>query len=231
MDSRKVDETAQRREPSGVRNHGDNAPFLDCSEERVFVGYWWYLFGYLAAACFFGGHLFDCWVELAWNTVVIRSFTLWYQSGTYRYLSITDCIEFFLSMGLLLTSHSLHTYIPSIPVSGLCSCNPKTGVGQGPKSHITSNSRPWQMMIMNSRSKPTKGLSGPLQGQKSLFRVPMYRRQKTVVLRNTVRSSTNNSDDKQNTPNNKDRVYHARRAHRKSRFGCLNCKRRRVKVE
>ncbi|RHZ70911.1 hypothetical protein CDV55_107449 [Aspergillus turcosus] len=51
---------------------------------------------------------------------------------------------------------------------------------------------------------------GPLQGQKSLFRVPMYR--------SSGESST-------------ERVYHPRRPHRKSRSGCLTCKRRRVKCD
>jgi hypothetical protein len=67
-----------------------------------------------------------------------------------------------------------------------------------------------------SKANPQRsGPSGPLQGQKSLFRVPMYRS-----------SGTGQSNRERST----ERVYHARRPHRKSRSGCLTCKRRRVKV-
>lgn len=68
-----------------------------------------------------------------------------------------------------------------------------------------------------SKANPERsGPSGPLQGQKSLFRVPMYR-ESGVGQSNRERST--------------ERVYHARRPHRKSRSGCLTCKRRRVKVD
>ncbi|RHZ45117.1 Zn(II)2Cys6 transcription factor domain-containing protein [Aspergillus thermomutatus] len=68
-----------------------------------------------------------------------------------------------------------------------------------------------------SKTNPQpSGPSGPLQGQKSLFRVPLYRS-----------SATGPSSSEGST----ERVYHARRPHRKSRFGCLACKRRRVKCD
>ncbi|KAF7590470.1 hypothetical protein BBP40_002815 [Aspergillus hancockii] len=52
-----------------------------------------------------------------------------------------------------------------------------------------------------------------LQGQKILFRVPLYQS-----------SSAGASEDA-------GKVYHARRAHRKSRAGCVKCKQRRVKCD
>ncbi|GIK06886.1 hypothetical protein Aspvir_002539 [Aspergillus viridinutans] len=68
-----------------------------------------------------------------------------------------------------------------------------------------------------SKTNPRRsGPSGPLQGQKSLFRVPMYRS-----------SGTRPSNSERSTEG----VYHARRPHRKSRSGCLPCKRRRVKCD
>lgn len=68
-----------------------------------------------------------------------------------------------------------------------------------------------------SKANPERsGPSGPLQGQKSLFRVPMYRA-----------SGVGQSNRERST----ERVYHARRPHRKSRSGCLTCKRRRVKCD
>ncbi|EAW11202.1 Zn(II)2Cys6 transcription factor domain-containing protein [Aspergillus clavatus NRRL 1] len=60
------------------------------------------------------------------------------------------------------------------------------------------------------------GPSGPLQGQKSLFRIPMYK------PTGTRSSSTGEHPTK--------REFRARRSHRKSRAGCLVCKTRRVKA-
>ncbi|KAK5788928.1 hypothetical protein VI817_009886 [Penicillium citrinum] len=59
--------------------------------------------------------------------------------------------------------------------------------------------------------------SGPMQGQRSVFRVPNYNNQPTVSL--------GKSEDPV------ERVYHSRRTHRKSRAGCATCKQRRVKVQ
>ncbi|KAB8269903.1 hypothetical protein BDV30DRAFT_229383 [Aspergillus minisclerotigenes] len=61
----------------------------------------------------------------------------------------------------------------------------------------------------NGQSHPAT-LPDTLQGRKSLFRVSLYQS-----------SSAEDGTEK---------VYHARRAHRKSRAGCVKCKQRRVKV-
>lgn len=58
--------------------------------------------------------------------------------------------------------------------------------------------------------------SGPMQGHRSVFRVPNYKPQPTA------------SDEPSGDP--AERVFHARRTHRKSRAGCAACKQRRVKV-
>ncbi|CAI7669953.1 C6 transcription factor [Penicillium manginii] len=59
--------------------------------------------------------------------------------------------------------------------------------------------------------------SGPMQGHRSVFRVPNYKPQPTV------------SDEPCEDP--VERVYHSRRTHRKSRAGCAACKQRRVKCD
>jgi hypothetical protein len=64
----------------------------------------------------------------------------------------------------------------------------------------------------SSDSTPPAVSPGTLRGQKSLFRIPLYQS-----------SGAGASEDV-------GKVYHARRAHRKSRTGCVKCKQRRVKV-
>ncbi|QMW43368.1 hypothetical protein G4B11_006738 [Aspergillus flavus] len=62
----------------------------------------------------------------------------------------------------------------------------------------------------NGQSHPAT-LPDTLQGRRSLFRVPLYQS-----------SGAEGGTEK---------VYHARRAHRKSRAGCVKCKQRRVKCD
>ncbi|KAL4891729.1 hypothetical protein BDV59DRAFT_63035 [Aspergillus ambiguus] len=76
-----------------------------------------------------------------------------------------------------------------------------------------SRSNPNQMTNSNHSPK----LTSPLEGQKSTFR---------VALRPT--SGRGNSKAAENPA---DRIYHARRPHRKSRAGCMVCKHRRVKCD
>ena len=52
VNGRIVNEAAQSGEPSSVRDHGDNAPFLGCCEDGVFLDY----FCPLAIPGFFGAH-------------------------------------------------------------------------------------------------------------------------------------------------------------------------------
>ena len=52
MYNRVVYEAAQRREPSDVGHHGDDAPLLGCCEDGVFLNY----FCSLSVGGFFGGH-------------------------------------------------------------------------------------------------------------------------------------------------------------------------------
>ncbi|KAJ5774181.1 Aflatoxin biosynthesis regulatory protein [Penicillium paradoxum] len=58
--------------------------------------------------------------------------------------------------------------------------------------------------------------SKPIQGQKMVFRIPNYR-PKHVLSQGFEASS--------------EHVYHSRRSHRKSRAGCVNCKKRRIKCD
>ncbi|KAJ5175022.1 uncharacterized protein N7482_000899 [Penicillium canariense] len=55
----------------------------------------------------------------------------------------------------------------------------------------------------------------PMQGQRSVFRIPNYKSQTALLHGSTAQPA--------------ERAYHSRRAHRKSRGGCANCKQRRVK--
>lgn len=71
-------------------------------------------------------------------------------------------------------------------------------------------------MLHSDTSKPHK-LTGPFQGQKSLFRV-------------TVRPSTGTGASA-TADSSQERIYHARRPHRKSRAGCVTCKQRRIKCD
>ncbi|KAF9893589.1 hypothetical protein FE257_010901 [Aspergillus nanangensis] len=66
-------------------------------------------------------------------------------------------------------------------------------------------------MIHSDNFRPTK-LTGPLQGQKSLFRVTLHQ----------PRDASDQSPES---------VYHSRRPHRKSRAGCVTCKQRKVKCD
>ncbi|KAJ5376980.1 hypothetical protein N7509_013866 [Penicillium cosmopolitanum] len=59
--------------------------------------------------------------------------------------------------------------------------------------------------------------SGPMQGHRSVFRVPNYKPQPTA---------SDEPSDGLAEP-----VYHSRRTHRKSRAGCAACKQRRVKCD
>jgi hypothetical protein len=68
--------------------------------------------------------------------------------------------------------------------------------------------------MMHQKDQTRTG-SKPMQGQRMVFRVPNYK------SNNALTHGSSESTEQ---------VYHSRRAHRKSRSGCANCKQRRVKV-
>ncbi|KAJ5095880.1 C6 transcription factor [Penicillium alfredii] len=73
-------------------------------------------------------------------------------------------------------------------------------------------------VMHQSKSQPRgRKSAGLMQGQKSVFRVPNYKSQKDL---------THGPEEP-----SREKVYHARRPHRKSRGGCSNCKQRRVKCD
>lgn len=71
-----------------------------------------------------------------------------------------------------------------------------------------------KMDDMQPKTQTWPRSSRHVQGQNMVFRIPNYKSKSSLACGSEQSGQ----------------VYHARRSHRKSRAGCVNCKQRRVKV-